>query len=51
MKNNPDDPIYFSTLINIAFCYIIKDNFAQAIFYLKLNKSKDINHLNIIRNY
>ena len=51
IKNNPNEPIYFSTLINLVFCYIIKENYAQAIFYLKLNKSKDITHINIIRNY
>jgi hypothetical protein len=51
IKNNPNDPIYFSTLINIVFCLIIKENYNEAIFYLKLNKSKEINHLNIIRNY
>ena len=51
IKNNPNDPIYFSTLINLVFCYIIKGNYIEAIFYLKLNKSKDIMHMNIIRNY
>jgi hypothetical protein len=51
IKNNPNDPIYFSTLTNLVFCYIIKENYTEAIFYLKLNKSKDIIHKNIIRNY
>ena len=51
IKNNPNDPIYFSTLINLVFCYIIKGNYIEAIFYLKLNKSKDIMHKNIIRSY
>ena len=51
INNNPNDPIYFSTLINLVFCYIIKENYSQAVFYLKLNKSKNINNLNIIRNY
>ena len=51
INNNPNEPIYFSTLINLVFCYIIKENYSHAIFYLKLNKSKDINNLNIIRNY
>ena len=51
IKNNPKDPIYFSTLINLVFCYIIKQNYMEAIFYLKLNKSTDINNINIIRSY
>ena len=51
IKNNPNDPIYFSTLINLAFCFILKENYSQAIFYLKMNKSKNINHINIIRGY
>ena len=51
IKNNPKDPIYFSTLINLVFCLIIKQNYMEAIFYLKLNKSTNINDLNIVRNY
>ena len=51
IKNNPNDPIYFSTLTNLVFCLLIKEKYTEAIFYLKLNKSKDKNHLNIIRNY
>ena len=51
IKNNPNDPIYFSTLINLVFCCILKENYSEAIFYLKLNKSKESTHLNIIRNY
>ena len=51
VRNNPNDPIYFSTLINLAFCLIIKENYSEAVFYLKLNKSKETNNLNIIRNY
>ena len=51
IKNEPNDPIYFSTLINLVFCLILKENYAEAIFYLKLNKSKDIIHINIIKNY
>jgi hypothetical protein len=51
IKNNPNDPIYFSTLINLVFCLIIKENYTEAIFYLKMNKSKDISNKNIINNY
>ena len=51
IKNNPNDPIYFSTLINLVFCLLLKENYTEAIFYLKLNKSKDITHINIIKNY
>ena len=51
IKNNPNDPIYFSTLINLVFCLIIKENYTEAIFYLKMNKSKDTNNINIINNY
>ena len=51
IKNNPNDPIYFPTLINLVFCFILNENYSEAIFYLKLNKSKDINHINIIRGY
>ena len=51
IKNNPKDPIYFSTLINLVFCFIIKQNYMEAIFYLKLNKSTNLNHINIIRGY
>ena len=51
IKNNPNDPIYFSTLTNLVFCYIINGNYNQAIFYLKKNRSKDISHVNIVRNY
>ena len=51
IKNNPNDPIYFSTLTNLVFCYIINGNYNQAIFYLKSNRSKDITHVNIVRNY
>ena len=51
IKNNPNDPIYFSTLINLVFCLIIKENYIEAIFYLKMNRSKNINHLRIIKNY
>ena len=51
IRNDPNDPIYFSTLINLVFCLIIKENYSEAVFYLKLNKSKETNNLNIIRNY
>ena len=51
IKNDPKHPIYFSTLINLVFCNIIKQNYMEAIFYLKLNKSTDINNINIIRTY
>ena len=51
IRNNPNDPIYFSTLINLVFCLIIKENYSEAVFYLKLNKSKETNNLNIIKNY
>jgi hypothetical protein len=51
IKNNPKDPIYFSTLINLVFCLIIKENYIEAVFYLKMNRSKNINHLRIIKNY
>ena len=51
IKNNPKDPIYFSTLINLVFCLIIKQNYMEAIFYLKMNKSTNINDINIIRSY
>ena len=51
IRNNPNDPIYFSTLINLVFCFIIKQNYMEAIFYLKLNKSSNKNNINIIRNY
>ena len=33
---NPKDPLYFSTLINLVFCLIIKENYLEAIFYLKM---------------
>ena len=51
VRNNSNDPIYFSTLINLVFCLIIKENYSEAVFYLKLNKSKETSNLNIIRNY
>ena len=51
IKNNPDDPIYFSTLINLIFCFLLKENYMEAIFYLKQNKSTDINNINLIRFY
>ena len=51
IKNDPKHPIYFSALINLVFCNIIKQNYMEAIFYLKLNKSTDINNINIIRTY
>jgi tetratricopeptide (TPR) repeat protein len=51
VRNNSNDPIYFSTLINLVFCLIIKGNYSEAVFYLKLNKSKETSNLNIIRNY
>ena len=51
IKNSPNDPIYFSTLTNLVFCLLIKEKYTEAIFYLKMNKSKDKNHLNIIRSY
>ena len=51
IKNNPNDPIYFSTLINLVFCLIIKENYIEAVYFLKMNKSKNINHLRIIKNY
>ena len=51
IKNNPNDPIYFTTLINLVFCLIIKENYTEAIFYLKLNKSKDNKNINIVKNY
>jgi len=51
IRNDPNDPLYFSTLINLVFCLIIKENYSEAIFFLKLNKSKETNNLNIIRNY
>ena len=51
IKNNPNDPIYFSTLINLVFCFLIKENYMEAIFYLKQNKSTDINNINLIRFY
>ena len=51
IRNNPNDPIYFSTLINLVFGLIIKENYSEAVFYLKLNKSKERNHLNIINTY
>lgn len=51
IRKNPNDPIYFKTLINIVFCNILKENYNEAIFYLKSNKSKDINNINIVRFY
>ena len=51
IKNDPKDPLYFSTLINLVFCLIIKENYLEAIFYLKMNKLTDINQINIIRTY
>ena len=51
IKNNPKDPLYFSTLINLVFCLIIKENYLEAIFYLKMNKLTDINQINITRTY
>ena len=51
IKNNPNDPIYFSTLINLVFCLIIKENYIEAVYFLKMNRSKNINHLRIIKNY
>ena len=51
IRNDPNDPIYFPTLINLVFCLIIKENYSEAVFYLKLNKSKETNNLNIIRSY
>ena len=51
IKNNPNDPIYFSNLINLVFCFLIKENYMEAIFYLKQNKSTDINNINLIRFY
>ena len=51
IRNNPNDPIYFSTLLNLVFCYIIKENYSEAIYYLKSNKSKDKNNLKIIKCY
>ena len=51
IRNNPDDPVYFSTLINLVFSLIIKENYIEAVFYLKLNKSKERNNLNIINSY
>lgn len=51
IRSNHNDPIYFSTLINLVFCLLIKENYNEAIFYLKMNKSKNINHLRIIKNY
>ena len=51
IKNNPNDPIYFSTLINLVFCLIVKENYTEAIFYLKKNKCKDPKNLNILRQY
>jgi hypothetical protein len=51
IRNDPNDPIYFSTLINLVFCLIIKENYSEAVFYLKLNKSKETNNLNIVRSY
>jgi hypothetical protein len=51
IKNDPNDPLYFSTLINLVFCLIIKENYLEAIFYLKMSKLTDINQINIIRTY
>ena len=51
IRNDPNDPIYFSTLINLVFSLIIKENYIEAVFYLKLNKSKEKNNLNIINCY
>ena len=51
IKNDPKDPLYFPTLINLVFCLIIKENYMEAIFYLKMNKLTDINQINIIRSY
>ena len=51
IKNDPKDPLYFSILINLVFCLIIKENYLEAIFYLKMNKLTDINQINIIRTY
>ena len=35
----------------MVFCYIIKENYSEAIYYLKSNKSKDKNNLKIIKCY
>ena len=51
IKNNPKDPLYFTTLINLVFCLILKQNYMEAIFYLKMNKSTNINQINILRRY
>jgi hypothetical protein len=51
IKNDPKDPLYFPTLINLVFCLIIKENYMEAIFYLKMNKLTDINQINITRSY
>jgi hypothetical protein len=51
IRNDPNDSIYFSTLINLVFSLIIKENYIEAVFYLKLNKSKERNNLNIINCY
>jgi hypothetical protein len=51
IRNDPNDPIYFPTLINLVFSLIIKENYIEAVFYLKLNKSKERNNLNIINCY
>ena len=51
IRNDPNDSIYFPTLINLVFSLIIKENYIEAVFYLKLNKSKEKNNLNIINCY
>ena len=51
IRNDPNDPIYFPTLINLVFSLLIKENYIEAVFYLKLNKSKERNNLNIINCY
>ena len=51
IKNNQNDKIYFSTLLNLAFCLIINENYLEAIYYLKKNKSDNLEQLKIIKCY
>ena len=51
IKNNHNDKIYFSTLLNLTFCLIINENYLEAIYYLKKNKSENSEHLKIIKCY